>query len=99
MQADTTFAIDLLIYGHLVPKSADQSKCFFESSGGSNAPNLVPNATLIPQTGSLSLVGEQTSAPIVFLPVKFGDLAVSALIDSGAIYNFLTASLLPKLRD
>ena len=57
----------------------------------------MPNATQTPQTGSLSLVSEQTSAPVVFLPVKFGDLAVSAMIDSGATHNFLTTSLLPKL--
>ena len=57
------------------------------------------NATPTPQTGSLSLVDEQTSAPFVFWPVKFGDLAVSALINSGAIYNFFAASLLHKLRD
>ena len=99
MQADTTFATDLLIYGHVVPKSADQHKCSFGCLGGSNAPNLVPNITQTTQTGSLSLVADQTSAPVVFLPVKFGDLAVSALIDSGATYNFLAASLLPKLRD
>ena len=59
----------------------------------------MPNATPTPQTGSLSLVDEQTSAPFVFLPVQFGDLAVSALVDSGAMHNFLAASLLPKLRD
>ena len=35
----------------------------------------------------------------MFLPVKFSDLAVSALIDSGAMQNFLAASLLPKLQD
>ena len=57
----------------------------------------MPKATLTPQTGSLSLVAEQTFDPVVFLPVKFSDLAVSALIDSGATYSFLTASLLPKL--
>ena len=33
------------------------------------------------------------------LPEKFGDFAVSALLDSGAIHNFLAASLLPKLQD
>ena len=57
----------------------------------------MPIATPTPQIGSLGLVGEQTSAPVVFLPVKFGDLAVSALIDSGATHNFLAVSLLPKL--
>ena len=57
----------------------------------------MPNATPTPQTSSLSLVAEQNSDPIVFLPVKYGDLAVSALIDSGVMYNFLTASLLTKL--
>ena len=36
---------------------------------------------------------------MVFLPVKFGDLAVSALIDSEAMHNFLAASLIPKLLD
>ena len=56
-------------------------------------------ATPTPQIGSLSLVAEKTSAPVVFLPVKFSNLAVSALIDSGAMHNFLAASLLPKLRD
>ena len=82
-----------------MPKSADQRKCSFGCPGGSNAPNLVQNITQIHQTGSLSLVADQTSALVVFLPVKFGDLAVSALIDSGAIHNFLAASLLPKLQD
>ena len=99
MQVDTTFAIDLLTYRHVVPKSADQCKCSFEYPGGSSAPNLVPNATQTPQTGSLSLVTEQTSALVVFLPAKFGDLAVFALVDSRAMHNFLAASLLPKLRD
>ena len=70
MQADITFATDLLIYGHVAPKSADQHKCSFESSGGSSAPNLVLNTTPTPQTGSLSLVAKQTSALVVFLPVK-----------------------------
>ena len=96
MQADTPFAPDLLTYGHVAPNTAGQCRSSFESPGGSSAPNLVPNATPTPQTGSLSLVNEQTSAPFVFLPVKFGDLAVSALGDSGAMHNFLTASLLPK---
>ena len=82
-----------------MPKSVDQCKCSFESPRGSSVPNLVPNATPTPQTGILSLVTEQTSAPVVFLPVQFGDLAVSALIDSGATYNFLAGSILPKLRD
>ena len=59
----------------------------------------MPNATPAPWISSLSLVNEQNSALFVFLPVQFGDLAVSALVDSGAIYNFLAASLLPKLRD
>ena len=57
----------------------------------------MPNATPTPQTGSLRLVNEQTSAHFVFLPVKFGDLVVSALVDSGAMHNFLATSLLPKL--
>ena len=35
----------------------------------------------------------------MFFPVRFGDLAVSALIDSGAMHNFLAAFLLPKLHD
>ena len=97
MQADTTFATDLFIYRHVAPKSSDQCKCSFGYPGGSNAPNLVPNATPTPQTGSLSLVSNQTSALIVFLPVKFGDLAVFALINSGATHNFLAASFLNKL--
>ena len=59
----------------------------------------MPNATQPPQTDSLSLVAEKTSAPVVFLLAKFGDLAVYALVDSGAMHNFLAASLLPKLRD
>ena len=58
MQADTTFATDLPIFGHVVPKSADQPKCSFGCPGGSNAPNLVPNVTQTTQTGSLSLVAE-----------------------------------------
>ena len=99
MQAGTPFAPDLLIYGHVEPNTAEQRRCSFESPGGSSAPSLVPNATPTPQTGSLSLVDEQTSAPFMFLPVQFGDLAVSALVDSGAMHNFLTASLLPKLQD
>ena len=99
MQVDTTFATDLSIFGHIVPKYADQPKCSFGCPGGSNAPNLVPNATKTPQIGSLSLVDEQTSAPVVFLPVKFGDLAVSSLVDSGVMHNFLAASFLTKLQD
>ena len=99
MQADTTFAPDLLTYRHVAPKSADQCKWSSKSSGGSSAPNLVPNANPTPQTGSLSLVAEQTSAPVVFLPVKFGDLAVSALLDSGATHNFFAASLLTNLQN
>ena len=99
MQADTTFATDLLTYGHVVPNLKIMQVHFWMSSGGSNAPNLVPNATPTPQTGSLSLVAEQTSAPVVFLTVEFGDLAVSALIDSRAMHDFLADSLLPKLRD
>ena len=59
----------------------------------------MPIATLTPQISSLGLVGAQNSALVVFLPVKFGDLAVSALIDSVAIYNFLADSFLPKLQD
>ena len=82
-----------------MPKSADQPKCSFGCPGGSNAPNLVPNITKTTQTGISSLVADRTSAPVVFFPVKFGDLAVSALIDSGAMHDFLAASLLPKLRD
>ena len=99
MQADTTFATDLPTYGHVAPKTAEQRKSNFEHSRSGSAPSSVPIATLIPQTGSLILVAKQISAPIVFLPVKFGDLAVSALIDSGEKHNFLAASLLPKLRD
>ena len=47
--------------------------------------------------GSLGLVGEQTSALVVFLCVKSGYLAVSTLINSGEKHNFLADSLLPKL--
>ena len=99
MQADTAFATDLLTYGHIVSKSAEQRRSSFKSPGDSSAPNLVPNAPPTPQTGSVSLVTKHTSAPIVFLPVKFSDLTVSALVDSGAMQNFLAASLLPKLQD
>ena len=99
MQVDTTFATELLIYGHVVPKSADQCKCSFGCLGGSNAPNLVPNITQTPQTSSLSLVAKQTYAPVVFLPVTFSELAISALIDFGATHNFFAASLPTKLRD
>ena len=99
MHVDTTFATDLYTFGHVAPKSADQPKCSFGCHGGSNAPNLVPNITQTTQTGSLSLVADQNSALVVFLPVKFGDLAASAVIDSGATHKFLAASLLPKLRD
>ena len=35
----------------------------------------------------------------MFLPVQFGYLAVSTLVDSGATHKFLAASLLPKLWD
>ena len=97
MQADTPFTPDLLTYGHVVPNTAEQHRSSFESPGGSSTPSLVPNVTPTPQTGSLSLVNGQTSAPFVFLPVKFGDLAVSFLVNSGAMHNFLAASLLPKL--
>ena len=69
MQVDTTFATDLLIYGHVVPNTSEQCKSSFESPGGSSAPNLVPNATQTPQTGTLSLVSEQTSDPFVLLSV------------------------------
>ena len=58
MQADTTFAADLLTFGYVVPKSEDQPKCSFGYPGGSNAPNLVPSITQTTQTGSLSLVAE-----------------------------------------
>ena len=85
--------------GMLCPNLQISTRSNFERSGSSSAPSLVPIATPTPQIGSLGLVGEQISAPVVFLPVKFGDLAVSALIDSGATHNFLAASLLPKLRD
>ena len=99
MLADTTFATDLPIYEYVAPKSAEQRRSNFEHSGSSNAPSLVPIATPSPQIVSLGLVGEQTSALVVFLPVEFGDLAVSALLDSGATHNFLAASFIPKLRD
>ena len=69
MQADTTFATDQLTYGHVLLNTAEQRRSNFESPGGSSAPNLVLNATQTPQTGSLSLVSEQTFALIVFLPV------------------------------
>ena len=98
MQADTPFVPDMLKYGHVKSNTAEQRRRSFESLGGSNAPNLVQNATPTPQTGSLSLVNEQTSTPFVFLPVKFGDLTVSSPVDSGAMHNFLAASFLPKLR-
>ena len=99
MQAGTPFAPDLLMYGHVEPNTTEQCRCSFESPGGSSAPSSVPNATLTPQTGSLSLVDKHTSAPFVFLPVQFGDFAVSTLVDSGAMHSFFAASLLPKLRD
>ena len=97
MQVDTTFATVLLTFWHIAPKSADQPKCIFEHSGSGSAPSSVPIATPTPQIGSLGLVGEQISAPVVFLSLKFGGLAVSTLIDSGAIHNLLASSLLPKL--
>ena len=97
MQAGTPFAPDPLIYGHVKPNIVEQCRCSFRSPGGSSTPSSVPNATPTPQTSSLSLVDEQTSAPFMFLPVQFGDLAVSALVDFGAIHNFLVASFLPKL--
>ena len=52
-----------LYMGMFAPKSSDQCKCSFECPGGSNAPNSVPNAPQTTQTGSLSLIDEQTSAP------------------------------------
>ena len=97
MQANTTFVTDLLTFGYIVPKSIDYPKCIFESSGSGNSPSSVPIATPNPQIGSLGLAGEQTSALVVFLPVKFGDFAVSALLDYGATHSFLVASLIPKL--
>ena len=99
MQADTIFATDLLTFGHVVPKSSDHPKCIFEHSGSGDAPSSVPIATPTPHTGSLSLVDEHNSALFVFLPVKFDDLAVSAMVDYGAIYNLLATTLLPKLQD
>ena len=99
MQAGTPFAPDLLVYGHVEPNTAEQYRCSFESPGGSSAPSSVPNATPTPWTSSLSLVDEQTSAPFMFLPVQFGDLAVSTLLDFGAMRNFFAASFLPKLCD
>ena len=99
MQARTPFPLDLLIYGHIAPNTAEQRRCSFESPGGSSAPSLVPNATATPQTANLSLVDEQASDPFVFLRVQLGDLAVSALVDSGEMCNFLAASLLPNLQD
>ena len=97
MWADTTFATDLPTYGHVLTKTAEQRRNKFEHSGSSSAPNWVLIATPIPQIGSLGLVGEKTSAHVVFLPVKFCDLAVSAQIDSGATHKFPAASLLLKL--
>ena len=99
MQAGTSFAMICLNMGMFYPILKRSAGAGFESPGGSSAPSLVPNATPTPWISSLSLVNEQTSDLFVFLPVQFGDLAVSALVDSGAIYNFLAASLLPKLRD
>ena len=100
MQADTLFSPDLLIYGHVEPNTAEQCRCSFESPGGSSAPHSVANATPTPQTGSLSLIDAADFCSFhVFLPVQFGDLAVSTLVNSGAMHNFLAASLLPKLRD
>ena len=99
MQAGTLFAHDLLMYGHVDSNTAEQRRCSFESSGGISAPSSVPNASPTPQNGSLGLVDEQTSAHFVFLPVKFGDLIVSALVDSGAMHNSLPDSCLPKLQD
>ena len=59
----------------------------------------MPNATPTLQTGGLSLVDKQIFALFVFLPLQFGDLAISGLVDSGAIHNFLATSLLLKLLD
>ena len=83
MRAGTPFSPDLLKYGHVVPNTSEQCKSSFESPGGSSAPSLVLNAIPTPQTGSLSLVDEQTCAPFMFLSVQFSDLAVYALVDSG----------------
>ena len=99
MHAGTLFTPDLLKYGHVVPNPAEQCRSSFESPGGSSAPSSVLIATPTPQTGSLSLVDEHTSASFMFFPVQFGDLAVSALVDSRAMHNFLAISLLPKLCD
>ena len=71
----------------------------FWVSWGQQCAQFSANATPTPQTGSLSLVDEQTSAPFIFLPVKFGDLVISALVDSGAMHNFFAAFFLPKLQD
>ena len=70
MQADTTFATDLPMFGHVASKSVDQPKCSFGCPGGSNAPDLVPNITQTTQTDSLSLVADKTSAPVICLPVN-----------------------------
>ena len=99
MQAGTPFAPDLFKYKHVVPNTAEQRRSSFESPGSGSAISSVPIACLAPQTGSLSLGDEHTSTPVVFLPVQFSDLAVSALIDSGAMHKFLVASLLLKLSD
>ena len=85
--------------GMFEKNTPEQCRCRFESLGGSSAPHLVANATPTPQSSSLNLVYKQTAAPFMFLPVQFGDLAVSTLLNSGAIHNFLAASLLHKLRD
>ena len=98
MQSGTPFATDLPKYGRIAPNTAKQRRSGFESPRSSSAPNSVPNATLTSKTGSLSLAEEQTSACFMFLPVQFGDLVVSALVDFGAMHNFFEASLLPKLR-
>ena len=86
-----------LYLGMLRPNLRISPSAFFEHSGSSSSPSLVPIATPTPQIGSLGLFGEQISALVVFLPVKFGDLAVSSLLDSGATYDFLATSLLPKI--
>ena len=70
MQADTTFATDLLTYGHVAPNTAEQRRSNFEHSGSGTAPSSVPIAIPTPHIGSLGLVGNQTSAPVVFLTVN-----------------------------
>ena len=58
----------------------------------------MPNTVATDKPATLSSIDEQTSAPFVPLPVKFGEHAVSALVDSRATHNFIAASLFQKLQ-